>query len=157
VKSLSMTIRFAPFLLATFLAIQVSPLWAAINNVKGIDVIVKKKPGGALIRATTDDNGDFTVRVDGAGTYEVTASGGKSFTSGTSVKLSISVQSAKPGAASARQAPVSKTAVLDASGGLGFPGDIQVSEASVLTGHLEIVGTPAPAKEQSPAKTPIKK
>jgi hypothetical protein len=47
--------------------------------------------------------------------------------------------------------------VLDALGGLDFPGDIQVSEASVLTGHLEVVETPAPAKEQNPAKTPIKK
>jgi hypothetical protein len=30
------------------------------------------------------------------------------------------------------------TAVLDASGGLAFPGDIRVSEPSVLTGRLEI-------------------
>jgi len=41
--------------------------------------------------------------------------------------------------------------------GLAFLGDIQVSEPSVLTGNLEIVGTPAPAKEQRPVKTPAKK
>jgi hypothetical protein len=30
------------------------------------------------------------------------------------------------------------TAVLDASGGLAFPGEIQEGEASVLTGHLDL-------------------
>jgi hypothetical protein len=160
VKSCSLTIRFSSIFLAAFLAIQVSTLWASTNNVKDIDIVVKKKPGGALVQAKTDSNGNFSIQVDGAGTYQVTAAGGKVLTPGTSVKLTFSVQPAKPASADSRQvAPVSRaaTAVLDALGGLDFPGDIQVSEASVLTGHLEVVETPAPAKEQNPAKTPIKK
>ena len=48
IKSASLTIRFSPILLAVFLAIQVTPLWASTNNVKNIDIIVKKKPAGAI-------------------------------------------------------------------------------------------------------------
>jgi hypothetical protein len=150
-KSLSMTTRLFPIFLAAFLVVKVSPLWASTNNVKDIDIVVKKKPGGALVRATTDGDGTFSVQLDSAGIYEITAVGSKTLTPGTSVKLTFSVQSvsAKSGSSTARQAaPVSKTAsaAADASGGLAFPGDLQVSEASVLTGHLEIVGAPAPAK-----------
>jgi hypothetical protein len=165
-RSASMTIRLSPIFLAAFLSIQVSPLWASTDNVKGIDVIVKCKggkrppcPSKDIPLVTTDSNGTFAVHFEGgAASYQVTAVGGKVLSAGTTVKLTFSVQSASATTASAttrQSAPASRTAtaVVDASGGLAFPGDIQVSEPSVLTGHLEIDLPRVPAKEQSPAVT----
>ncbi len=140
-KSWSMTTCVPSILLAAFLATQISPLWASTKDVAGIQMVIKKIPGPALAQVKTRDNGTFSVHLDTAGTYQVTAVGVKNLKQGTCVKLSFSVQSAKPASANTRQAaPVSKTAtaVLDASGGLAFPGDIQVRETSVLTGRLEI-------------------
>ncbi len=117
-KSCSLTIRFSSIFLAAFLAIRgVDAVGEHPNNVEDIDIVVKKKPGGALVQAKTDSNGNFSIQVDGAGTYQVTAAGGKVLTPGTSVKLTFSVQPAKPASADSRQvAPVSRaaTAVLDA-------------------------------------------
>ena len=164
-RSSSLTIRLSPIFLAVFLAIQVSPVWASTENVKGIDIVVKCKgvrppcPSGGALKATTDSNGTFSVHLEnGAASYQVTAVGGKLLSAGTVVKLTFSIQSASPTAASAttrQSAPMSRTAtaVLDASGGLAFPGEIQVSERSVLTGHLEIDLPRVPAKDQSPAVT----
>jgi hypothetical protein len=163
-RSSSLTIRLSPIFLAVFLAIQVSPVWA--STVKGIDVIVKCKggkrppcPSKDIPLVTTDSNGHFSVHIEGgAATYQVTAVGGNSLSAGTSVKLTFSVrsESATTVPATTRQsAPAARTAtaVLDASGGLAFPGEIQVSERSVLTGHLEIDLPRVPAKEQGPAVT----
>lgn len=81
-KSRSMTIRFVTVFLAAFLAAQVSPLCASSNQVRGIDIVVKKEPGGALQRVTTDSNGTFSVRLDAAGTYQITAMGGGNLSPG---------------------------------------------------------------------------
>jgi hypothetical protein len=140
-KSWSMTTCVPSILLAAFLATQISPLWASTKDVAGIQMVIKKIPGPALAQVKTRDNGTFSVHLVTAGTYQVTAVGVKNLKQGTCVKLSFSVQSAKPASANTGQAaPVSKTAtaVLDASGRLAFPGDIRVSEPSVLTGCLEI-------------------
>jgi len=160
-KSWPITTCVFPVLLAAFLAAQGSPLRASDKDVAGIHILVKNKSGPSPAQVATFGNGTFSVQLDGAGTYQVTAVGVRNLKTGTSVKLSFSVRAAitKSAVTPKPAAPVEKTAiaVLDASGGLAFPGDIQVSEASILTGHLEIVGTPPPAKEQTPVKTPTKK
>ena len=141
-KSWSVMTCVFSILLAALLAAQTSPLWASTKDVAGIQMVIKKIAGPALAQVNTHGDGTFSVHLDAAGTYQVTAVGVKNLKQGTCVKLSFNVQSAKPASANTRQAaPVSKTAtaVLDASGGLAFPGDIQVSETSVLTGRLEIV------------------
>jgi hypothetical protein len=64
--------RLVPAILAGCLLTQVSPLWAASNNVDGIDIVVKKKPGGKLVvnsrsdgagrnRFAITDPGDYTI------------------------------------------------------------------------------------------------
>jgi hypothetical protein len=157
-KSFPMKIHLSPLLLAAFLAIQVSPLWASTKDVAGIEIVVNKVPGAALAPVKTFGNGTFSVHLDSAGTYQVTAVGVKNLKRGTAVKLSFSVAAAKAKSAPPTKTspvPVNKTAtaVLDASGKLVFPGNIQVSEASLLTGRLDIAPTSIPVKDPlSPVK-----
>ena len=153
-KSWPITTCVFPVLLAAFLAAQGSPLRASDKDVAGIHILVKNKSGPSPAQVATFGNGTFSVQLDGAGTYQVTAVGVRNLKTGTSVKLSFSVRAAitKSAVTPKPAAPVEKTAiaVLDASGGLAFPGDIQVSEASVLTGRLEIDRLPIPAKDPLP-------
>ena len=158
-KSWFVTIRLFPiFVVAAFLAIQVLPSLALANSpssstpaasptvmgtatVAGIDIVVRKKPGGKILRATTGENGTFSVRVEGPANYQITATGVKTLKPGTSVTLSYSVRllSVTPASGTTREsAPVSKVAVVSASGGLDFLGDIQVNESSILIGHLAV-------------------
>jgi uncharacterized protein (TIGR03437 family) len=70
-----MTTRFVQAILAACLLTQVSPLWASTNNVKGIDIVVKKKPGGALAVSTTSDvGGRIRFSLPAAGDYTIVAS-----------------------------------------------------------------------------------
>jgi hypothetical protein len=67
--------RFAPAaVLAVALALAGSAVAGPGDPIPGIDVVVKKQPAGAaLVAATTDKAGRFTVRVAEPGSYTLTA------------------------------------------------------------------------------------
>src|ERR1035438_8480731 len=68
-----MTTRSMPILTVCCLAAQLSPLWGVTNNVKGIDIIVRKKPGGGSITAQTDSSGVYRIQNLPAGDYQLEA------------------------------------------------------------------------------------
>jgi len=138
---------------------QVSPLRASSNDVGNIDIVIKKKPGGAVVVARADDNGAFTFNITEPGTYQLLLPGGPEVTSpspGTKVTASFSIKPSKvtPGLSAARTlAPPIRTAtdVVNAKGVLTFPGDIMVTEPSVLSGRLRIVQMPVDPAKPGPA------
>ena len=62
-----------PILTVCCLAAQLSPLWGVTNNVKGIDIIVRKKPGGPSVTAQTDSSGVYRIQKLLAGDYQLEA------------------------------------------------------------------------------------
>ena len=60
-----------------FLLLAPGSLWAGVQSVKGIDVVVKKQPTGtAVIRATPDEAGRIRFEIPQAGTYLIEAYAG---------------------------------------------------------------------------------
>src|ERR1039457_6572719 len=69
-----MTTRSMPILTVCCLAAQLSPLWGVTNNVRGIDIIYKKKPAGSIIAQTqTDSSGVYRIQSLPAGDYQLEA------------------------------------------------------------------------------------
>jgi uncharacterized protein (TIGR03437 family) len=63
-----------PAILAGCLLAQVSPLWAASNWVNGIDIVVKKKPGGSLVvNSQSDGAGRVRLAIADPGDYTIVA------------------------------------------------------------------------------------
>lgn len=61
------------FLAGLALAGACTAAMAAINPIPGVDIIVKKNPGGhVIVTATSDRSGHFTARVTEPGEYTVT-------------------------------------------------------------------------------------
>jgi Carboxypeptidase regulatory-like domain len=59
-------------LIALLIALLIAPVAQAAKSIPGVDVIVKKNPGGSVRSVTSDAEGAFTVRGLEAGSYTLT-------------------------------------------------------------------------------------
>jgi hypothetical protein len=118
-------------------------LWAASNNVKGIDIVVKKKPckGCTEIAAPSDGSGRIRFDIPAAGDYTITAS--QSNPPATAVALTLkgfftSIGTAAPG--TLVTGPNLSGTFLIAAGPTG-PGQEQILSADItVSGPVHFAG-----------------
>lgn len=109
---------------------------AAVQDVQGIDIIVKKKPTGHAFAVRTDGNGGFSVLVPEGGDYKIEVLGGAALNElavGTPVRLTLDYRD-KIEQMRARR--VSGIARVNTSKLLALSQGIQLEGPAVVTGRL---------------------